>query len=133
MDPLFVLFSLVLLALLVLEWRRRSLAIRVLAILMALVQLWMAQPVPRRVARNVIGLPHDQRVTTLGQGSSELDGYQSGVATLEREMQRDIDSWRPDRLVAVSALVWLAISPSIQRRRSQPPATGEAAHGEPAA
>ncbi len=120
MDKMLVLWIVVVAPLLVVEWRRKWPAIRVLLVLMALFQLWVAQPSPYRALRNVINLPPGQRVTTLGESDSvRVDDYRSGVHTLWRAVQWELEEGARDRMIAVAVLVWLAVSPIIPRRSSR--------------
>ena len=116
MSPTLVLW-IVVAGLLVIEWRRKWPAIRVLLVFMALLQLWFAQPTPYRAFRAVYNLPPDQRVTTWDDRDSvRLDDYRSGVLTLWRAVSWELKVGTNDRLIAMGVLVWLAISPVIPRR-----------------
>jgi hypothetical protein len=113
------------------EWFRRSHLARILAVLMAAVLLWFSQPLPRRAARTIHGIPPEQRVTKWSD--RDVDDYTSGVLTMERAMGRDIELGSRDRSLAVAVLVWLAISPMIPRRRSMPESAVEGSSASPAA
>ncbi len=116
MDKTLVLWIVVVAALLVIEWRRKWPLVRVVLVFMALFQLWFGQPVPYRALRSVINLPPDQRVTIQAPDTVRLDDYRSGVLTMARAVQWEVDGGSRDRMIAVAVLVWLAISPIIPRR-----------------
>jgi len=134
MDATLVIWIIVLAALLVIDWRRKWSAVRILVVLMALFQLWFFHPMPYRAARELVALPHDQRVTTWGgHDSLRVDDYTSGILTMARAAQRQIDRGSLDRIIAVSVLVWLAVSPIIPRRRSRSSPKPNAGFDAPAA
>ena len=106
-------------ALLAVEWRRPFRSVRVLAVLVAVLQLGFAEPLPGRAMRTVIGAPRAERATALG-GSDSVGDYASGVLTMQRAVERDAALGTPYRAIAVGGLVWLALSPTIRRRQSIP-------------
>ena len=121
MDMTLALWIVVVAALLILEWRRRWPAIRVLLVLMALFQLWFGQPVPYRAVRAVYNLPADQRVTIWSERDSvRVDDYRSGVLTLARAVQGEFEGGRWDRMISLGMLVWLAVSLGLPRRATAP-------------
>ena len=74
--------SIALVGLLVMHWWRPLPSIRVLAVLIALALLWIAQPLPGRALREVIGAPRTDRDTSWG--GRPLGDYARGVLTMER-------------------------------------------------
>jgi hypothetical protein len=104
----FAVFTLLTLALLVIEWRRRSVLARLGVMILAVTQLWFSQPLAGRAMRTVIGLSPDQRV----RASSD---YASGVYTMQEAVAKDIARGTADRLMGVGVLLWLGLTPALRR------------------
>jgi hypothetical protein len=110
-------FALFQLTLLVIDWLRRSRIARIVALLGALVQLWWAQSFPHPVARDLVNLPPNERVRTWRSGdTTPVPDYVSGVLTMEQAMERSIDGKSYDRLMGLSTLLWLGLTPVMGKR-----------------
>ena len=119
MDALLIVWILVLAALLILDWRLKWRTIRVVLVLMALLQLWFSQGNLTSAVRSAMLAPPEQRVTTIGGiDSAKLDDYRSGVLTMAEAIERQGDAGALHWTIAVTVLVWLAISPIISRRHA---------------
>ena len=117
MYPL-MLLTILLIALLVVEWWRRSLLVRIAALLVGLLQLTLAQSNSGVAVRAVIGLPREQRLRNFNSVRHDtVSDYASGVLTLDDRLGQDywID-WKY-RLIALGALAWLVVNPALQRPR----------------
>jgi hypothetical protein len=108
-------FAVIQFLLLVIEWRRRSIVARILAVVLALIQLYFSQPFPPRAARAAMGVPHTERVTTFGPTDTTfISEYASGILTMERAMERDIRGVSNDQLMGIAILLWLALTPLLR-------------------
>lgn len=106
------------------EWKYQWPFIRLLMVVLALLVLVFTDPSPRRAARRAIVAPSMERVTELR--GSRLSDYGSGVVTMERAMVEDAKMFKNENLLALAALIWLACSPAVRRRRpSRVEASGE--------
>ena len=114
-----VLLAVVFALLLGLEWRFRLRSVRVGAALLALGVWLVAQPLPRRAARRVIGAPPAERVTRIADGPP-LSEYASGVVTMEQAVVDDAMMDSNARILSVGVLFWLACSPGFRRVHSLP-------------
>ena len=110
-----LLFALIQLTLLTIEWLRRSRIARVIVLFGALLQLWWSQPFPYAVARELVNLPPGERVRTWLPGdTTPMPDYVSGVMTMEQAMERTIDAKTYDRLMGLGTLLWLGLTPVIR-------------------
>ena len=108
-------------ALVVIEWWRGWRSARIAAVVFALVVMALAQPGPYRALRRAISLPSAQRDTTFGPGGRRLSEYESGAMTMYRVYLADAEIGATARAVALSTLVWLSVSPifrDLWRRRA---------------
>ena len=116
MTSLLLLFALTAVVLLGIEWTYKSVMARIGAMLLALIQLWITQPSPHAAVRAVIGLSRDQRVTKMRSSDPDtVSDYASGVLTMEQAMEREISFQDTDRYMAISVLLWLALTPGLRR------------------
>jgi len=114
-----ILWIVALVALLIIDWRRRWSAVRIVLVVMALLQLEFSEPSLTNIRRAVTVLPRDQRVTSFdGTVPVQLDDYRSGIETTIRAIARGADAGFLDEAIAMSVLVWLAVSPIVPRRRA---------------
>jgi len=62
-----------------------------------------------------------------------MPDYVSGVLTMEQAMQRSIEGKSYDRLMGLSTLLWLALTPVIRAngRKAMPQNKSEAASSDP--
>lgn len=105
-----------LLVLLVVEWRLRLKLVRALAIGVALVTLFFAQPLVHRAARAAISTLPSERVTQFGDRPAT--DYESGILTMERAVAADARIGANARRLALFVLVWLAFTPILRDRKS---------------
>lgn len=100
-----------------LEWRYRLRSLRLGAISLVLVVLWVAQPNVTRAARSALVMPSVERVTQIrGEPLSE---YASGVRTMEEAVDVDSKLGANARVLSLAVLCWLACSPLLQRDRRE--------------
>lgn len=109
-----MLLALIFVVLLGLEWRYRLASVRLGTALFALVVLWFAQPIPHRAARRAIAAPSAERVREF-PGVRSLSEYESGVVTMEQAMGEDTRMGANARMLAITALFWLACTPVFRR------------------
>ena len=114
-----ILTTLLLIALLALEWWRGWRTVRIIAVVFTLSVLLFAQPAPYRALRRAITLPPAERDTTFGPGGRRLSEYESGAMTMYRLGQADARMGADARGVALGALVWLAMSPMLREAWSR--------------
>ena len=107
-------FALIQLTLLTIDWFRRSRVARIVALLGALAQLSWSQPKPHAIARDLVNLPPSERVKTLPSDTTPVSDYVSGVVTMEQAMERSMDRKSFDRLMGLGTLVWLVLTPVIR-------------------
>lgn len=109
-----VLLALLYIALVILDWVYRFRVLRAGAVTIAILALIFTQSMPRHAARAAWTTAPAERVV-YGQGK-ELDAYESGVLTMEREVVRDKDSVFPPRFLTHALLVWFALAPVLRPR-----------------
>src|SRR5258707_10187903 len=116
MTSSFLLFSALILALLIIEWWRRSILARLAALVLALFQLSLSEPDGMSARRAVLLLPRERRVLTVGPSPTEtLSDYQSGVLTMDEALAREYWFLYPHRVMSRSTLVWLVLAPVLRR------------------
>jgi hypothetical protein len=108
-------FAAVLAGLLVIEWWRQSAIARITAAALVIIAFSFAQPLAGRAMRQVINLPREQRVLAV-ENWHPLSDYQSGVLTMLRAVNQDVDLDGHTRFLCVGVLVWLSLSPLLRRR-----------------
>jgi hypothetical protein len=98
-----------------LEWRYQFRSLRLGTVMLALIVLFLAQPIYVSAARRVSMAPLEERITELH--GRQISDYQSGVLTLY-EAIGEVGSARANiRLVTLGVLAWLACSPVLRRAR----------------
>jgi hypothetical protein len=105
-------------ALLIMEWVRRSSLARVGAVMLSLVILFFAQPNSGRAYRRALSIPKDQRVVEMTNWG-RLDEFTSGVFTMQRAVDEDSEMGAHARFAACLTLLWLALSPILRRKPSR--------------
>ena len=111
-----LLFSVLILALLGIEWWRRSILARLAALVLALFQLSLSEPNGMAARRAVLLLPRERRVLTMGPSPTDtLSDYQSGVLTMDEAWAREYWFLFPHRVMSRSTLVWLVLAPAFRR------------------
>jgi hypothetical protein len=125
------------LALLGIEWWRRSILARLAALVLALFQLSLSEPNGMSARRAVLLLPREQRVLTLGPSRTDtLSDYKSGVLTMDEALAREYWFLFPHRVMSRTILVWLVLAPVLRRgvtKKSQGSVTSVVKLPEPAA
>lgn len=102
--------------LLVAEWRLRSNVLRLAMILISLCGLGLLLPSPHIAARRAMNLPTSERIDRWHD--APMTEYQSGVATMRREVYENIELHSTERLILMAAVLWLSLSPALRDLRS---------------
>jgi hypothetical protein len=111
--------------LLVAEWRLRSSVLRLVMILIAICGIGLLLPSPHIAARRAMNLPPTERIERWSD--APMTEYQSGVATMRREVYANIELHSTTRLILMAAVLWLAFSPALRDlRTSSTPETDKA-------
>ena len=97
------------------EWRYRLRSLRVGTALLAVVALYVAEPIPYRAVRRSLLMPPAQRIAQQ-PGWHQLSEYEVGVFTMQQAVIRDTEVGANARALAVGVLFWLACSPVLRDR-----------------
>jgi|SRR5690606_34960143 len=115
------LLALLYIVLAICDWVYSSRVLRASTVAIVILALIFTQSMPRRAARVAwITAPAERVVFGLGK---ELNAYESGVLTMEREIVRDKEAMLPSRFLTHALLVWFALAPVLRPRHER------AAHG----
>jgi hypothetical protein len=121
-------FAVTFLVLLVFEWRTRSRLLRLLTIVMALGLFGFSIPNPYRALRHAMVR---ERVTqNILRSDHQPTEFESGLFTMYRAMQDDIEIGAWDRAVSFGALTWLAFSPLLRRGDQRAGDSGTRSHAQ---
>jgi hypothetical protein len=108
--------------LLVIEWRTRSRAVRVITVAGALTLYALSHPDIHDALFDMRSqMPAEPILSRLTLGTPERAWYMTGVLTLHRRIDDEVWSTRPRRWLALGALLWLAVLPSFRHPRRESP------------